>query len=49
MSDERKLHYRAFISEYIPNDVEFFEIIDKTDLSGIEVKNAGAQSALEKT
>ncbi len=38
MSKERKKHFRELISKHIKNDVDFMEIVESADLSGIEVK-----------
>lgn len=38
MSKERKKHYKELISKSIQNYVEFFEIVESTNLSGIEVR-----------
>lgn len=41
MSSERKNHYKELIRENIHNGVEYFEIVESSDLSGIEVRRAG--------
>jgi hypothetical protein len=38
MNKERRGHYKNLISQYIQNDVEFFEIIESADLGGIKIK-----------
>lgn len=38
MSKERKNHYKELVSQFIQNDVEFFEIGEGANLSGIEVR-----------
>lgn len=38
MSSDRKRHYKELVSNYIHNSVEYFEIVESADLSGIEVR-----------
>lgn len=46
MSKERKLYYMKLIGECITNDVDFFEIVERADLSGIEIQSVCVQSSL---
>lgn len=38
MSDERKSYYKELVGKFIDNDVEYFEIVESSDFSGIEVQ-----------
>jgi hypothetical protein len=38
MSDERKSYYKELVGEFIDNNVEYFEIVESSDSSGIEVQ-----------
>ena len=37
MSDERKEHYRELISQNISNHVDFYEVVESDDLSGLSI------------
>ncbi len=49
MSKDRREHYKNLISQYIRHDVEFFEIIESANLSGIEVKKVRFNNARQET
>jgi hypothetical protein len=38
MSDERKSYYKELVGKFIDNDVEYFEIVESSGFSGIEVQ-----------
>lgn len=38
MCESRREHYKSLIKQYIKNDVEYFEVIKKPDLSGFDIK-----------